>query len=325
MPIPPETPTTCRRPFGLASLLTTAVFIIGGVISPRATAADFSTSFEVREPVKPLENTVEKISRSESFQKNVRGVASNALMESIEGIMAITENGPGETANRAADDETRSKWLAFQSSGWLKYKLTKGGASASYSLTSGDDHPELDPRDWKLLGSDDGEKWTTLDAQKNQSWGDRERGVTKSFPAGSSRAFSHARETAQPDYYAVDRDNGIKAEMTPTNRGLVMQFSFRENAGSVVLDSPTGDGDFSIDLAIGAVTGWIDHGAGFVAGQSRMFVSGKFDQVPATIGQAAGGSPVERAIGNRVAGERRFTLGKGHSNFRKGGNFTYKL
>jgi predicted alpha-1,2-mannosidase len=112
-------------------------------------------------------------------------------------------------------------------------------------------------------------------------------------PSGNSRTraqtFSHDNETAQPDYYGVNLDNGVKAEMTPTSHGMVMQFTFTGAAGSVVLDSPTGDGAFSIDQATGAVTGWIDHGAGFVAGQSRMFVSGKFDTAPTATGTASGG------------------------------------
>jgi predicted alpha-1,2-mannosidase len=101
--------------------------------------------------------------------------------------------------------------------------------------------------------------------------------------------FSHDDETAQPDYYGVTLDNDVKAEMTPTNRGMVMQFTFPGDSGSAVLDSPTGDGSFTIDPATGSVTGWIDHGTGFIAGQSRMFVSGTFDQKPTTTGTAAGG------------------------------------
>jgi len=112
-------------------------------------------------------------------------------------------------------------------------------------------------------------------------------------PSGNSRTraqtFSHDNETAQPDYYGVDLDNGVTAEMTPSNRGMVMQFTFSGDAGSTVLDSPTGDGSFTIDRATGAVSGWIDHGAGFVAGQSRMFVSGRFDDAPTAVGTAAGG------------------------------------
>ncbi len=59
-----------------------------------------------------------------------------------------------------------------------------------------------------------------------------------------------------------------------------MTFTFPGQDGSVVLDSPTGDGEFSIDPATGMVTGWIDHGSGFVAGQSRLFISGSFDRPP---------------------------------------------
>jgi predicted alpha-1,2-mannosidase len=108
-------------------------------------------------------------------------------------------------------------------------------------------------------------------------------------PRTRAQTFSHANETAQPDFYSVKTDNNIVAEMTPTNHGMVMQFTFTGNANSVVIDSPTGDGEFTINASTGAVTGWIDKGSGFIAGQSRMFVSGTFDQVPTSTGTAAGG------------------------------------
>jgi predicted alpha-1,2-mannosidase len=107
-----------------------------------------------------------------------------------------------------------------------------------------------------------------------------------------AQTFSHDNEVAQPDYYGVTLDNGVKAEMTPTNRGMVMQFTFTGATGSAVLDSPTGDGAFTVDQATGHVSGWIDHGAGFVAGQSRMFVSGTFDSAPTAVGTAPNGRPL---------------------------------
>ena len=582
-------------------------------------AADFSTSFEESEAVKPLVNAVEETKGGGPFQKNVRGLGASPIMNAIVSVTASAENPPAETAANVADDETASKWLTFHSTGWLQYELSKADAVASYSLTSGNDHPERDPREWTLSGSDDGRKWTAIDHRKDQSWADGERGVAKTFkvpaggsflhyrleiasnhsgdslqlagwelcaperpgsaatpmtttvgggpasgynmkpmvgftgmrslkyaghhtadgrgyamnrlfnvdipvgkntrlsydifpeltgndfqypsthvavnlhftdgselsglkpfdaygisatalgqgdgkilypnqwnhvridvgavaegktidaiqlcydnngakaatafrgwlddvtiesepkridgsslthyvdtrrgtnsssafsrgsneaitaipngfnflvpltdasaqareysyhqanddrnrtrfeglgvshqpspwmgdrnqfsvmpvpggnaPAGGHHAraatFSHDRETAQPDYYGVHLDNGVAAEMTPTNRGMLMRFTFPGDRGSVVLDSPTGDGEFSIDPGTGAVTGWIDHGSGFLAGQSRMFVSGTFDQVPASTGLAAGGRNLTKYAVFNTGGEKNVTL-----------------
>ena len=50
-----------------------------------------------------------------------------------------------------------------------------------YSITSANDYPARDPRDWRLLGSsDDGQTWQTLDQRTNQIF--QERLETKSYP-----------------------------------------------------------------------------------------------------------------------------------------------
>ncbi len=580
-------------------------FLFAGMIlgSPAVAAGDFSTSFEPTEALRPFQNRVESL-QNKPLQKNVKARVSKTLLDGLVAMTASSENPPGEGAGRAADDDAGSKWLTFQPQAWLQCQLTQPGRAVSYALTSGNDAPERDPRDWRLLGSDDGKNWTTLDTQKAQSWTEGERGVTKTYPIASPRpftyyrldisanqsggalqlagwtlvpaeaagakispmvtaigsgpaggynmkplagftglralkyagqhtadgrgfamnrlfdvnipvgkntrlsynifpeftnndlqypstyvavnlrftdgsdlfnlkpldayevpataqgqgagkilypnqwnhvridigaiaagktisavelyydndgakastafqgwlddlaiesnparidgsslthyvdtrrgtnsssafsrgsneaiaavpngfnflvpltdaaaqsreyayqqdndaanrtpfqglgvshepspwmgdrnqfsvmpvdgdhpsgdpkkraaTFSHRNETAQPDYYGVKLDNGIKAEMTPSNRGMVMQFTFPGTVGSIVLDSPTGDGDFSINPATGAVTGWIDCGAGFVAGQSRMFVSGTFDQKPTSAGAAPDGRPLTK-------------------------------
>ncbi|MBN8459127.1 MAG: GH92 family glycosyl hydrolase [Verrucomicrobia bacterium] len=571
-----------------------------GAFALAAPSGDFLSSFEDGESAKAHENRVEKDARNTPFQKNVTGMARNPLMERIARVTASAENAPNESADCAADGAPDSKWLAFQSTGWLEYELSQPAAAVGYSMTSGNDHPERDPKDWKVSGSDDGKLWTVLDTQTGQSWRSRERGVAKTFKLKSSRAyaryrleisaiqsggtlqlggwdlqpaasgatslspmttvvgsgpaagynlkpqvgftglkslqyggkhtaagrgyamnrlfdvnlpvekttrlsynifpeltandlqypstyvavnlrfsdgtqlsglkpldayrtpatalgqgagnilypnqwnhvrvdvgsvaegktitgillcydndrateatafkgwiddirivarparidgsslthyvdtrrgtnssgafsrgsneaitavpngfnflvpvtdalarsreysyhagndelnrtrfeglgishqpspwmgdrnqfsvmavaggdtppgnpheravtFRHDREIAQPDYYAVDLDNGLKAEMTPTNRAMLMRFTFTGAAGSVVLDAPTGDGEFNIDAATGAVTGWVDNTSGFRAGQSRMFISGTFDRKPESAGSAPGG------------------------------------
>ncbi|MBK1882551.1 GH92 family glycosyl hydrolase [Luteolibacter pohnpeiensis] len=568
--------------------------------SVAADSTSFSSSFESYETPQVFADKAEPATAGRTFQQNVAGKPANSLAEFITKISASDENAPNETAARLADADASSKWLVFKNSGWIQYELSKPGAAATYSLTSANDAPERDPRDWKLMGSNNGSDWTELDAQKDQSWDKRQRGVTKRYtikspgnytfyrleilsnhstgtlqladwdlatqedpaaklspmttqigngpqsgynikenmgftgykalryagrhtaagegfatnrlfdvnipvgkdsrlsylifpeltatdlqypsthvavnlkftdgselsdlnpldvyeisatakgqgtgkilypnqwnmvridigkfaagktisaiqlsydnPGGtadtafggwiddikieaepakidgsslthyvdtrrgtnSSGAFSrgsnevittipngfnflvpvtnaraqsreysyqhennslnrtpfqglsishepspwmgdrdqfslmpvpggaapsgdpsvrgttmdHANETAQPDYYGVKLDSGAMAEMTPTNRGMIMRFTFPGDRGSVVLDSPTGDGEFNIDPKTGIITGWIDKGAGFVVGQSRMFVSGKFDQLPIATGVAEGG------------------------------------
>ncbi|MBB5352968.1 putative alpha-1,2-mannosidase [Haloferula luteola] len=610
------TQATLMFPSSRQRLLTTALLFAG--IAPLA-AVDFQASFEDGETPKALENQAEHASGGQAIQKNVQGRVPNALMKSIAKVTASAENPPNETAERAADDDGGSKWLAFRPNGWIQYELSEPGEAVAYTLTSGNDHAERDPRDWKVLGSDDGKDWKELDARSGESWGPRQRGQTKRFtlrspkryrfyqlkidsiqegdrfqlaswdlipkessmakaspmtteigsgpssgynikpmvgwdgvkamryagrhtgegrgyamnrlfdvkiPVGknarlsyqifpeltgndlqypstftalnlrftdgtqlssldpvdayeisatahgqgagkvlypnqwnnvridlgslaegktieaiqisydnggasettefqgwiddikieqeparidgsslthyvdtrrgtnSSGAFSrgsneaitcvpngfnflvpvtnagassreyawqsdndaqnrtrleglavshqpspwmgdrnqfsmmpvaggetppgghHARavpfdhddEVAQPDYYGVDLSNQVKAEMTPTNRGMIFRFTFPGDAGSVVMDTPTGDGEMTIDPATGRVTGWVDHGAGFRVGQSRMFLAGKFDRVPKSTGLAPGGRALTKYATFDTTGDKVVTV-----------------
>ncbi|AGL16802.1 GH92 family glycosyl hydrolase [Actinoplanes sp. N902-109] len=96
-------------------------------------------------------------------------------------------------------------------------------------------------------------------------------------PASRALAFSHDDEIARPDYYSVKLQNGLTAQMSPTDHGGVMQFTFPagQSTGSLVFSN----GTFTIK-ADGTVTGWVDNGSGLSAGRSRMFVSGTLDHAP---------------------------------------------
>ncbi|MEU1590392.1 GH92 family glycosyl hydrolase [Micromonospora sp. NPDC005710] len=96
-------------------------------------------------------------------------------------------------------------------------------------------------------------------------------------PAGRALAFSHDDETAQPDLYRVALQNGLVAEMSPTDHAGIMRFTFPtgQATGSLVFHN----GTFTIGTD-GTFTGWVDNGSGLSAGRSRMFVSGAFDRAP---------------------------------------------
>ena len=588
-----------------AGIVPAALPAHAAVAAPAAVPAggSFSSSFEASEPVVALSNQVEVDAEGDPVQENVRGEDSTSLQNAIQTVTASAENGPGESAAKAADGDAGTKWLTVAPTGWLDYQLREPETAVTYSMTSGNDDPTRDPRDWTVSGSTDGVTYVVLDTQTEQSWAAAERGVRRDytiaapgeythyrldvtanqsggivqladwqlatapgdvtetapitttvasgpsagynmkpqvgftgvqslmysgrhtadgrgyatnrlfdvevpvgtdsrltyliFPAltandlqypstytaidlgftdgttmsglepvdaydtlataagqgsgkilypnqwnhvqvdlgpiaagktvssirlsydnagataatafqgwvddisiapapaaidgssltnyvdtrrgtnssgafsrGSNEAitavpngfnflvpvtnalaqsreysyqaenddqnrtrfeglgishqpspwmgdrnqfsvmpvdgaavpsgnpdaravtFSHDNETAQPDYYGVTLDNGVEAQMTPTNRGGLMRFTLPSGSGSVVLDSPTGDGAFGVDPATGVVSGWIDRAGGFADGQTRMFVSGRFDQLPTATGVAAGGRPL---------------------------------
>ncbi|MEE6273978.1 GH92 family glycosyl hydrolase [Georgenia sp. MJ206] len=101
-------------------------------------------------------------------------------------------------------------------------------------------------------------------------------------------AFRHENEVARPDRYAVEFENGIAAEVTPTDHGAVYRFTFTGDAGSVLVDQGVGTSGLDVS-ADGAVTGWVDGGSGW-PGRTRMFVSGQFDATPTAAGTTPRGN-----------------------------------
>ena len=58
-----------------------------------------------------------------------------------------------------------------------------------YALTSANDFPQRDPRDWRLLGSNDGGRtWTALDVQKGELFSERHQ--RRVFKLANQRAYS---------------------------------------------------------------------------------------------------------------------------------------
>ncbi|MEV6301376.1 GH92 family glycosyl hydrolase [Actinoplanes sp. NPDC051861] len=105
-------------------------------------------------------------------------------------IVASGENAPNETAAKLVDDTSLTKWLAFQNTATLEYRLPAAATVRQYTLTSGDDAPERDPRSWTLQGSSDGVTWTTLDTRTNLDFSDRRQ----------TRAFTIPNTTSYPRY-----------------------------------------------------------------------------------------------------------------------------
>ena len=73
----------------------------------------------------------------------------------------------------AYDDNLFTKWLHFTPDPedgipWIGYQFEEPTSINYYVITSADDVPERDPKDWLFQGSMDGVDWVTLDAQNDQ-------------------------------------------------------------------------------------------------------------------------------------------------------------
>ncbi|MFA6275576.1 MAG: GH92 family glycosyl hydrolase [Pedobacter sp.] len=90
--------------------------------------------------------------------------------------------------------------------------------------------------------------------------------------------FSHANEIAKPNYYKVKFDNQIITEISPTERGAHLRFSYPKGKKSyLVLDGYTGTSGVQIFPKENKITGWVNNGEGFKRGWKSFFVI-KFDQ-----------------------------------------------
>ncbi|MGW3360084.1 GH92 family glycosyl hydrolase [Streptomyces bungoensis] len=110
--------------------------------------------------------------------------------------------------------------------------------------------------------------------------------------------FRHENETARPYYYGVRFENGLKAEIAPTDHAAALRFTYPDANASVLFDNVTEQAGLTLDREHGVVTGYSDVKSGLSTGATRLFVYGEFDK-PVTGGGASG-----------VKGWLRFDAGK---------------
>lgn len=113
-------------------------------------------------------------------------------------ILAQGQNSDaGENALNAFDNNLATKWLDFATNNpstrasWIQYRYTSNASFAvsRYTVTSANDAPERDPRDWRLLGSNNGgTNWTTLDTRTGETF--ISRGQTRSFSFTNITAYN---------------------------------------------------------------------------------------------------------------------------------------
>lgn len=90
--------------------------------------------------------------------------------------------------------------------------------------------------------------------------------------------FSHADEIAKPNYYKVQFENKITTEISPTERGAHLRFSYPKGKRSfLVLDGYTRISGVKIYPKERKITGFVNNGEGFKEGFRNFFII-QFDQ-----------------------------------------------
>ncbi len=95
---------------------------------------------------------------------------------------------------------------------------------------------------------------------------------------GRAAKFSHANEIGRPHYYNVKFDNGMQTEMSPTERGAHLRFSFpKTDDAYVVFDGYIRWSNVEIDPAKRRLTGYVTNGSGLPEEFKNYFII-EFDQ-----------------------------------------------
>jgi predicted alpha-1,2-mannosidase len=177
----------------------------------------------------------------------------------------------------------------------VHYANTLQGTASDYGLSYGNTYPTtalpFPMNAWSPQTGKDGDGWKyQYSAGKIRAFGETHQcspwvgdyGVFSLMPVldsaftdGDKRAaaFSHAGEIARPSYYSVRLDNGVRVEMTPTERGCQMRFGYaRRHAAYLMLDGYTKASSVHIDPEKRMITGWVNNGRWTPAGFRNYFV-----------------------------------------------------
>ncbi|MFH8533886.1 fibronectin type III domain-containing protein [Streptomyces tendae] len=144
----------------------------------------------------------------------------------------LTDNGGVITAQYAGigeqnepkliDNDATTKYFIPVDSVWMQYRSTTAAALDHYTLTSGDDAPDRDPRDWTLEGSQDGNDWTVLDSRQDETFSDRNQ--ARDFSVGATTAYSYyrlnvTRTNGSPHFQLAEWELWSAASGTPSAPG----------------------------------------------------------------------------------------------------------
>jgi len=182
----------------------------------------------------------------------------------------------------------------------VKYVNTLQGTNSSFELTRGNTYPTtalpFAMHTWSPQTGINGDGWKYQfskdsirgfqQAHQCSSW-TNDYSVFSLMPVTGKLAFdqfkraarfSHKNETAKPHYYKVKLDNQITAEMSPTEHGVHIRFSFPRKSGSyVILDGYTGLSRMEIIPKENKIIGYVHNGRGLKENFKNYFVI-QFDQ-----------------------------------------------
>jgi predicted alpha-1,2-mannosidase len=190
--------------------------------------------------------------------------------------------------------------VAAQETDLIKYVNTLQGTNSRHELTRGNTYPTtalpFAMHTWTPQTGKNGDGWKYQyhkdeirgfqQAHQCSSWS-RDYAVFSFMPVinelvvdENKRAskFSHDDEVAKPNYYKVKFQNQVVTEISPSERGAHLRFSYPKGKKSyLVLDGYTNISSVKIFPKENKITGFVNNGQGFKKGFKNFFVI-KFDK-----------------------------------------------
>ncbi|MCX2474702.1 GH92 family glycosyl hydrolase [Pedobacter sp. MC2016-05] len=193
-----------------------------------------------------------------------------------------------------------AKGLLAQQKDLVNYVNTLQGTNSKHELTRGNTYPTtalpFGMHTWTPQTGRNGDGW------KYQYFKDKIRGFQQAHQCSSwsrdyavfslmpmidelvvdenkrEKKFAHADEIAKPNYYKVTFDNKITTEISPSERGAHLRFTYPKGKKSfLILDGYTRLSGVQIYPKENKITGYVNNGEGFKKGWKSYFVL-KFDQ-----------------------------------------------
>ena len=140
------------------------------------------------------------------------------LFRSVGGILSVSAENPSgpnaaEASKRVIDRDKFTKFFKGDFvGGWLKFELNQPTIAGAYTLTSGNDFSERDPKAWTVEGSNDNSSWDYLDSRTDELFIDRF--MERVFFFKNKKAYKYYRIT-----FTVMR-SGIDFQLTEWTMNL---------------------------------------------------------------------------------------------------------
>lgn len=98
-----------------------------------------------------------------------------------------------ESSRRLVDNDISTKYLInpYHADMWVQQEFDIPDRVDAYTLTSGNDAPDRDPKSWTLAASHDLNTWVTLDEQTDVVFSDRRQ--TKRYEFTNTEKFKYYR------------------------------------------------------------------------------------------------------------------------------------